>query len=126
MHQYKDSMTTLKRKNNCSSQLLHRQQKNKQKNNKNKETEIERKTTGKTRIGLRKGNLKRETESLLIEAQNNTIRSNYIKVKIDMQQNSWYRLCGERGEMVNNNKLMHQTGIKRIQYRHDWMGKVIH
>ena len=28
---------------------------------------------------LRKGNLKRETESLLIEAQNNTVRANHIK-----------------------------------------------
>ena len=31
---------------------------------------------------LRKGNLKKETESLLITAQNNAIRTNYMKVKI--------------------------------------------
>ena len=37
----------------------------------------------------KKGNLKRETESLLIAAKNNTIRINYIKARIDkMQQNS--------------------------------------
>ena len=36
-----------------------------------------------------KGNLKRETESILIATQNNAIRTNYIKVKIDKtQQNS--------------------------------------
>ena len=33
----------------------------------------------KTWIWQRKGNLKRETESLLIEARNNAIRTNYIK-----------------------------------------------
>ena len=32
---------------------------------------------------LRKGNFKRETESLLIAAQNNAIRTNHIKVRID-------------------------------------------
>ena len=37
---------------------------------------------------LKKGNLKQETECLLIAAQNNTIRANYTKEKIDkMQQN---------------------------------------
>ena len=38
---------------------------------------------------LRMGNLKRETESLLIAAQNNAIKTNDIKARIDiMQQNS--------------------------------------
>ena len=37
----------------------------------------------KTRKNLRKGNLKRETESLLIAAQDNAIRTNYIKARID-------------------------------------------
>ena len=41
---------------------------------------------------LRKGNLNRETESLLQAAQNNTIRTNYVKARIDKtQQNS--RCC---------------------------------
>ena len=35
---------------------------------------------------LRKGNLKRETESLLLAAQNNTIRTNHIKARIDKTQ----------------------------------------
>ena len=48
----------------------------------------------KTRRWLRRRNLKRETESLLISAQSNTIRTNYIKAKIDYtQQNSKYWLC---------------------------------
>ena len=40
----------------------------------------------KPRAWQRKGDLKRETESLLILAQNNAIRTNYIKVKIDNMQ----------------------------------------
>ena len=38
---------------------------------------------------LRKGNLKRETESLLKAVENNAIRTNHIKARIDKtQQNS--------------------------------------
>ena len=47
----------------------------------------------KTWTWLRKGKLKRETESLLIAAQDNHISTNYVKAKIDkMQQNSKCRL----------------------------------
>ena len=53
------------------------------------------------KTSLRKGNLKRETESLLIAAQNNVIRINYLKAKIDQtQQNSKCSLCEERNEAV--------------------------
>ena len=37
----------------------------------------------KTSMSLRKGKLKKKTESLLIAAQNNAIRTNHIKVRID-------------------------------------------
>ena len=40
----------------------------------------------KTWTWLRKGNLKKETESLLIAAQNNAIRTNHIKARIDKTQ----------------------------------------
>ena len=36
-----------------------------------------------TQIWLRRRNLKRETESFFIAAQNNVIRTNYVKTKID-------------------------------------------
>ena len=52
---------------------------------------------------LRKGNLKRETESLLIVAQDNAIRTNHIEVRIDKtQQNSKCRLCSDRDETINH------------------------
>ena len=55
------------------------------------------KNNDKTWTWLRKGNFKRETESLLMAAQNSAIRTNLIKARIDKtQQNSKCRLCGER------------------------------
>ena len=51
---------------------------------------------------LRKENLKRETQSFLIAAQNNAIRTNYVKAETDnAQQNSRYRLCGDKNETIN-------------------------
>ena len=82
----------------------------------------------KTRTWLRKGNFKRETESLLIATQNNTKRTNHIKAKIDKtQQNCKCRLCGDRDETINHiisecSKLPQ----KRYKTRHNWVGKVIH
>ena len=50
-----------------------------------------------------KENLKRESESLRIAAQNNAIKTNYIKTRIDKTlQNSKCRLCGDRDETINH------------------------
>ena len=57
----------------------------------------------KTLTWLRKGNLKRETESLLIATENNAIRTNHIKARIDeMQKDSKRRLCGDRAQTINH------------------------
>ena len=57
----------------------------------------------KTWTWLRKGNFKRETESLQIAAQNNAIRTNHIKGRIDKtQQNNKCRLCGDRDKTINH------------------------
>ena len=46
------------------------------------------------------GNPKRETS--LTAAQNNAIRTNHIKIRIDKtQQSSKCRLCGDRDETIN-------------------------
>ena len=56
----------------------------------------------KTWTWLRKGNFKRETESLLTAAQNNPVRTNHIKARIDKtQQNSKCRLRSNRDETLN-------------------------
>ena len=57
----------------------------------------------KTWTWLRKGNLKREIESPLMAAQNNAIRTNHIKGRIDStQQNSKCRLYGDKDETIND------------------------
>ena len=44
---------------------------------------------------------RRETESLLLSAQNISIRINYVKARIDKtQQNSRCRLCCDSDEMI--------------------------
>ena len=82
----------------------------------------------KTWTCLWKGNIKRETESLLMAPQKSSIRTNHIKVRIDKtQQNSKCRLCGVRDETINHiisgcSKLAQ----KWYKASHDWVGKVIH
>ena len=73
---------------------------------------------------LRKGNFKRETESLLIAAQNN---ANHIKARIDKtQQNSKYRLCGDRDETINH-IISEYSKLSKKNYKtkHGWVGKEI-
>ena len=82
----------------------------------------------KTCTWRRKGNFKRETESLLIAAQDNAVRTDHIKARIDKtQQSSKCSLCGDREETINHiisecNKLAQ----REYKARHDWVGKVIH
>ena len=77
---------------------------------------------------LRKGNLKRETESLLIAAQDSAIRTNHIKARIDKtQQNSKCRICGDGDETINH-IISECSKLEQKEYKakHDWVGKVIH
>ena len=73
------------------------------------------------------GHLQRETESLLTAAQNNAIRTNYVKAKLGKtQQNSKCRLCGDRDETIKHiigkcSKLSQ----KEYKTRHDLVSKGI-
>ena len=74
-----------------------------------------------------KGNLRREIKYLLIATQNNVIRTNYVKVKIKMQQNSKCRLCSDRDQTFNCiisecSKFVQ----KEYKIRFNWTRKVIH
>ena len=83
----------------------------------------------KSWMWLRKGNLMRETEALLIAAQKNAIRTNHTKARIDkMQLNSRYWLCGDRDEMINHIiTKCSKLALKEYKTRHDWVGdKIIH
>ena len=76
----------------------------------------------------RKGSFKRETQSLLMAAQNSAIRTNHIKATIfKTQQNIKCRLCGNRDETINHiisecNKMAQ----KEYNAWHDLVGKGIH
>ena len=76
----------------------------------------------------RKGNPKRETESLLIAAQNNAIRTNHIKERIDKTQlNSRCWLCGDRDETIIHMISEYcKLAQKEYKTRHNWVGKVFH
>ena len=80
----------------------------------------------KTWMWLRKGNFKRETESLIISAQNNAIKTK--KARLDKtQQNSKCRLYGVRDETINHIiSECSKLAQKEYKTRHDWVGKVIH
>ena len=82
----------------------------------------------KTWTWLRKRNFKRETESLLIAAQNNAVRTNHIKARIDRaQQNSKCRLCGDSDETINHIiSECSKLAQKEYKTRYDWVSKVIH
>ena len=81
----------------------------------------------KTWTWLKKGNLKRETESLLIAVQNNTKKTNYVKAKIDKTQcNSRFRLCGNWDETINHISKCNKLVQKEFKTRYDWLGKFLH
>ena len=70
----------------------------------------------KTWTWLRKGNFKREIESLLMAAQNNALRTNHIKARIDKTlQNSKCRLCGDRRNDQSHNKRMQKICTEKVQ-----------
>ena len=73
----------------------------------------------------RKGNLKRETEFLLIVAQNNLIRTTYVKAKIDKkQQNCRCRLYNEETihHIISKCSKLEEKGYKT---KNDWVNEVI-
>ena len=57
----------------------------------------------------------RETGSPQTATQNNAMRNNYVKPKIDkMQPNSKYRLCGNRDERIN--LIIKRTKLAKKEY----------
>ena len=59
---------------------------------------------------------------------NNNIRTNHIKARIDKtQQNSKCRLCGDRDETINHIiSECSKLALKEYKARHDCVDKVIH
>ena len=79
-------------------------------------------------IWLKDGSIKRETETLILAAQEQSLRTNAIKAKIDRsQEDSKCRMCKKSEEtvahIVSGCSKLAQHDYKR---RHDWVGKRIH
>ena len=77
---------------------------------------------------LRSTGIKRETESLIMAAQEQAIRTNAIKAKIDKsQEESKCRMCGKVDETINH-LLCECSKMAQREYkrRHDWLGKRVH
>ena len=74
------------------------------------------------------GDLRRETERLIVAAQNQSIRTNLVKVKIDKSQgDSLCRMCRKVDESIDHivsgcSKLTQ----KEYKRRHDNLGKIVH
>ena len=66
-------------------------------------------------------------ESLLKASQDNPIRTNHTKARIDKtQQNSECTLCGDRDETINHIiSECSKLAQKKFKARHNWVGKVI-
>ena len=64
---------------------------------------------------------------LLIVVRNNSMRTNYVKTKLDnSQKNSKCRLCGDRDEIVNRIiSECSKLAQKEFKIRHDLVEKVI-
>ena len=82
----------------------------------------------KTWTWLRKENLKKETEFLMITAQNYAITTNYVKGKIDnIQQNCKCWLGRDIDETINHIiSKCRKLAQKKYKTGNDWMRKLIH
>ena len=80
------------------------------------------------RACFQNGDLKRETESLIVAAQNQSVRTNLVKARIDKSQgDSLCRMCRKVDESIDNivsscNKLVQ----KEYKRRHDNLEKIVH
>ena len=77
---------------------------------------------------MKKGDLKPETEALICAAQEQALRTNYIKHKIDhTHEEDKCRMCGQKGETVwhitSECEKLAQGEYKR---RHDNVARIIH
>ena len=79
-------------------------------------------------LALQNGDLKRETESLIVAAQNQSVRTNLVKARIDKSQgDSLCRVCRKVDESIDHivsgcSKLAQ----KEYKRRHENLRKIVH
>ena len=84
--------------------------------------------SGQSWVWLQNGDLTRDTESMIVAAQNQNIRTNLVKSKIDKSRKDMLcRLCKKADEnidhVVSGRSKLAQKEYKR---RHDNLGKTVH
>ena len=79
-------------------------------------------------VWLQNGYLKWETESLIVAVQNQSIRTNLVKAKIDKSQKD--TLCRLRKKADESTDLVasgcSKLAQKEYKRRHDNLGKIVH
>ena len=77
---------------------------------------------------LQNGDLKRKTESLTVAAQNQSIRTNLVKARIDKSQgDSLCRVCRKVDESIDHVVSgCSKVAQKQYKRRHDKLGKIVH
>ena len=77
---------------------------------------------------LQNADLKRETKSLMVAGQNQTIRLNLVKAKMEKSQgNSLCRVCRKVDESIDHIvSSCRKLAQKEYKRRHDNLGKIIH
>ena len=79
-------------------------------------------------VWLQNGDLKRETESLIVAAQNQSIRTNLVKANIGKsQKDTLFRLCKNADESIDHAVSGYsKLAQKEYKRRHDNSGKIVH
>ena len=77
---------------------------------------------------MENGDLKRETESLIVAAQNQSIRTKLVKTKIDKTQgDSLCRVCRKADQSIDHNiRGCSKLVEKEYKRRHDNLRKIVH
>ena len=77
---------------------------------------------------LQNGDLKGETESLIVAARNQSIKTNLVNAKIDKSQgDSLSRVCRKVDESIDHNvRGCSKLAQKEYKRRHDNVGKIVH
>ena len=112
-----------------------KKQKKKERHNQWKENQLHGKfarETEEVRIGetwgwIRKGYLKKETEGFIFAAQEQALRTNWIRKNIDGQEVSkQFRTCGERDESITHlNADCKMLAEKECKQRHDNIARIV-
>ena len=79
-------------------------------------------------VWLQNGDMKRETENLIVAAQNQSIRTNLVKAKISKyQKDTLCRLCKNTDESIDH-AVSGYSKLAQKEYKrsHDNLGKIVH